>query len=118
MATLEEMLGTLNDECGATASAVVSKDGLVLASSMPDDIAPETFGIMTATILGASITASSEIKNPAPSRVVIESDSSRTIIFNASRRSILVVVVPGDVVPDDVANLSKTILAEVAKGQS
>jgi predicted regulator of Ras-like GTPase activity (Roadblock/LC7/MglB family) len=115
MASLSDMLATLNDECGARASAVVSKDGLVLASSMPDDVTPETFGIMTATIIGASITASSEMKSPSPNRILIESDGARTIIFNASRRNILVVVVPGDVRLDDVEALSQPILDEVNK---
>ena len=47
---LKEILMELNRSAGVQASAVVSRDGLLVASAMPEDVDAEAFAAMTATI--------------------------------------------------------------------
>ncbi|MBC2698812.1 MAG: roadblock/LC7 domain-containing protein [ANME-2 cluster archaeon] len=42
---------------GIEACAIVSRDGLLMSSDMPDGIMGETFAAMSATMLGAAETA-------------------------------------------------------------
>jgi predicted regulator of Ras-like GTPase activity (Roadblock/LC7/MglB family) len=92
------------------ASAIVSKDGAVVDSDVPDDISRETFAIMSATIMGAGVTASMELKKTAPSRIVLDSTDVRTVIMDAGRKRILVVVVPPETDPSLVVDSSRTLL--------
>jgi predicted regulator of Ras-like GTPase activity (Roadblock/LC7/MglB family) len=110
-----EMLTSLKNDCNAMASAIVSKDGSVVASDVPEDISKETFAIMSATILGASVTASTELKKEAPTKVIFESEDTKTIIMNASRQRILVVVVPSSTESDLVEESSQVILTALRK---
>ncbi|MFQ6059896.1 MAG: roadblock/LC7 domain-containing protein [Thermoplasmata archaeon] len=92
--TYGDMLASLRKDCKAIATAIVSKDGAVVASDVPKDISRETFAIMSATIMGAGVTAAIELKKEPPRRIVLESENAKTVIMNASRKKILVVVVP------------------------
>lgn len=94
---MDEMLKALKDTCGAVASALVGKDGLMIHSDVPEQVSPETFGIMSATIVGASVTAATELGRTEPSRVVVEAGDINMVIYNAGKRALLVVAVPQDV---------------------
>lgn len=104
------MLASLRNDCNAVASAIISKDGAVVDSDVPEDISRETFAIMSATIMGAGITAATELKKNAPDRIVLDSTDIRTIIMNAGRKRILVVVVPPDTDPALVEDSSRVLL--------
>jgi len=91
-----ELRGALRDlrtSLGATAVAVVSRDGLVVAADLPEGAYADTFAIMCATMLGAASTAHSELRAGMPERVIVESDETRTIILGAGRKALLVAVV-------------------------
>jgi predicted regulator of Ras-like GTPase activity (Roadblock/LC7/MglB family) len=92
------------------ASAIVSKDGAVVDSDVPDDISRETFAIMSATIMGAGVTASRELRKTAPSKIVLDSTDVRTVIMDAGRKRILVVVVPPETDPSLVVDSSRNLL--------
>src|SRR2546428_7518275 len=80
---LERMLRQLRDTCGSQAAAVVSRDGLVIAGDMPESISRETFAIMCATILGAGMTAATELRVPSPNHIVLATNETRIHIFDA-----------------------------------
>ena len=92
---LGEILRELKKAGGVEASAVVSRDGILMASDIPDDVHGETFAIMSATMLGAAITANSELRKKLPERIIVESDDGRTIVAGAGEKSLLVVSVRG-----------------------
>ncbi len=71
------------------ASAVVSRDGLVIASDLNDG---EVFAAMSATMVGAAETATSELKKGAPNRVIVESKDGKLIATGAGPKAILVVL--------------------------
>ena len=104
------MLAGLRNDCNAMASAVISKDGAVIDSDVPEDISRETFAIMSATIMGAGVTAANELKKGAPTRIVLDSEDIRTVIMNAGRKRILVVVVPPETDPSLVEDSSRVLL--------
>jgi predicted regulator of Ras-like GTPase activity (Roadblock/LC7/MglB family) len=104
------LLATLRNDCNAMASAIISKDGAVVDSDVPEEISRETFAIMSATIMGAGVTAALELKKTAPDRIVLDSTDVRTVIMNAGKRRILVVVVPPDTDPSLVVDCSRMLL--------
>lgn len=93
MTTLEATLREMRD-AGAIGTAVVSRDGSVIASDLPPNVSPQTLSIMCATAHGAGMTVSNELKRGALLRIVLESDQGRVLITEAGRRALLVVVLP------------------------
>ena len=115
MTDMDDMLKRLRETCGAVASAVVGKDGLMMHHDVPDEVALETFGIMSATIVGASVTAATELGKDEPSRIVVETGDLNMIIYNAGRRALLVVAVPRDRSVEDVDKSVQEILVSAKK---
>lgn len=98
----------LKQRIGGTATALVSRDGLVLYADVPAGVYTETFAIMCATILGAAATANTELNRSPPERIVIEGHDSKTIIVGSGKKALLVAVV------DQSADTQK-VLAEATK---
>ena len=98
----------LKARIAGTATALVSRDGLVLYADVPAGVYTETFAIMCATILGAAATANTELNRSPPDRIVVEGTDSRTVIVGCGKKALLVAVV------DHQADIGK-ILTEVAK---
>lgn len=90
---LKPALRALRQSCGATASAVISRDGLVIASDLPEGVSMETFAIMCATLLGASSTANSELRVGIPLHVIVESEDAKMVVVGAGRRALIVAVI-------------------------
>jgi len=91
---LKPALRNLRQSCGAIASAIISRDGLVIASDMPEGVSGDTFAIMSATLLGAASTANSELRIGMPLSVVVESEDARILLVGAGRKALLVCVLP------------------------
>lgn len=91
--SLESAVQKLRDE-GAVAVAVVTLDGTVLAADLPPSVAKETFSIMCATIHGAGMTVSNEMRRSNPRRIILDSVEGTIAIMEAGRRSLVVVALP------------------------
>ncbi len=94
---LTEVLVELNRGGTAYASAVVSRDGLLMASAMPEDLDAETFAAMTATMVGAAETAFSELKRGVAERVIVEGGRAKIVAMGAGREALLVTMAEPDV---------------------
>src|SRR5512136_3139277 len=90
---LKPALRALRQNCGAFASAVISRDGLVIAADLPEGVSMETFAIMCATLLGAASTANSELKVGTPNHVLVESDDAKMVVVGAGRKALIVTVI-------------------------
>lgn len=90
----ERLLG-LRDCCGAVASAVVTRDGLVIAADVPPGTFVETFAIMCATMLGAAVTSNNELRRGSPERITIEGEGTKTYILAGGRKALAVAVTDG-----------------------
>lgn len=93
MTNVEDMVHALRDVTKAEAVAVINRDGGIVAADLPPNVSQETFSIMCAAILGAGMTAATELKHGAPKRVVLEADDSAMLIQAIGRRHMLVMVV-------------------------
>ena len=101
--SLEEMIRALKDVAGAEAVAVINRDGGVVAATLPGGVSQETFSIMCAAILGAGMTAATELHHAAPARVILESRDATILIEEIGRRAMLVLVVPPERSPESLA---------------
>ena len=96
MATTKEMFERVLNDLRATgdveASAIVSRDGLLMASDISAGIQAETFAAMSATMLGASETAITELRKGNVERVIAESKEIKIIVGGAGANALLVLM--------------------------
>jgi len=90
---LKPALKALRTSCGALASAVVSRDGLVISADVPEGVSMETFAIMCATLLGAASTANSELRVGTPQHVLVEAEDAKMVVVGAGRKALIVAVI-------------------------
>jgi predicted regulator of Ras-like GTPase activity (Roadblock/LC7/MglB family) len=98
----EEQLKEIAAACDALAATVTTRDGVTVASAIPNGASPETFSVMCATMMGAGLTAAGELGRPGPTRIVMESGDVRTVVLGIDKRHILAVVIPANRDPTDV----------------
>jgi hypothetical protein len=90
---MEKVLKDISKAGDVEASAVVSRDGLLMAADFEHhSFSAETFAAMTATMLGAAETAISELKRGVPDRVIVESKEAKVIAAGAGPKALLVVM--------------------------
>ncbi len=90
---VDKLLSDLKKSGGVEACAAVSRDGLLIKSSMQKEQFAESFAAMSATMLGAAETASTELGKGVPNRVIVESTQGRLIAVGAGPKALLVVIV-------------------------
>lgn len=105
---LESILGVLKNIGGVEASAVASRDGLLICSTIPKKQRAETFAAMAATMIGAAEMAASELGKGIPERIIVESKNGRIIGTGAGDKAFLIVMTQRD------SNID-TIIEETAK---
>ncbi|MDQ1372171.1 MAG: uncharacterized protein QG582_1086 [Candidatus Thermoplasmatota archaeon] len=91
---LKPALRALRQSCGSIASAIISRDGLVIAADLPEGVSMDTFAIMCATLIGAASTANSELRVGTPMSVLVESEDSKLVVVGAGRKALIVTVLP------------------------
>ena len=77
-------------------AAIITRDGLLIASELSEDIDGETFAAMSATMTGAAETAIQELKKSSPERVIVESKNAKLITTGAGEETILACIVNPD----------------------
>ncbi len=86
---LEEILGEIEKVNGITDALLVSRSGMHIAGDVPKGAHTETFVAMSAILLGAAETATSELKEKLL-HVGIKLDKSIIVISTISARALLV----------------------------
>jgi predicted regulator of Ras-like GTPase activity (Roadblock/LC7/MglB family) len=91
---LRLVLEGLGNVGGIRASAIISVDGLPMVSLMPQDVDPNNFAAMLASMVGAAETALKSLgsKNILD-RVVAESKDVRVIAVKAGEDTILTIMI-------------------------
>lgn len=79
------------------ATAVVSTDGLVIASRLPSDVEEDRIGAMGAAILSISTRSGEELERGEMVRVLIEGTEGYILIRSVGEYAILVALVEKDV---------------------
>lgn len=90
---MDKLIADLKKSGGVESCAAVSRDGLLIRSSMQREQFAESFAAMSATMLGAAETASTELGKGVPNRVIVESTQGRLIAVGAGPKALLVVIV-------------------------
>lgn len=93
---LEIVLTDLKKIGGVEATAAASRDGLLMKAIMPSGQRAETFAAMSATMLGAAETATTELKKGLPERVIVESEHGKLIVTGAGQKALLIVLTNPD----------------------
>ena len=95
---LDKILADTKKVGGVEASVVASRDGLLMTSNIPASIGAraETFAAMSATMLGAAETATTELGKGIPDRVIVESEHGKLIATGAGPKALLVVLTEPD----------------------
>jgi predicted regulator of Ras-like GTPase activity (Roadblock/LC7/MglB family) len=76
---MEEVLRNLNKEMGVTGSAIVSKDGLVIASALDQD--EESVAGMTASVFQSASTTSAIMAIGTIGMITLESDKGKAFMI-------------------------------------
>ena len=93
---LSEILKHLRKSGDIEGAAIITRDGLLIASELSEDIDGDTFAAMSATMTGAAETAIQELKKSSPERVIVESKNTKLIAIGAGEQTILTCIVNPD----------------------
>jgi predicted regulator of Ras-like GTPase activity (Roadblock/LC7/MglB family) len=114
---LDKVLSDLINTGEIESSVIASRDGLLIASHMPHGD-EEVFAAMSATMLGAAETASTELERGVPDRLIVESNDGKLVAVGAGPKALVVALTPSDaglglvlVELDKAAEKIKNILA-------
>jgi len=94
---------------GIIASVVVTRDGDPLEIDLPDNVSPQTFSIMCATIMGAAATANKEMGGEIPQYIVVESQITSLLIIRTAKKCILGCVVENGADKDSILQGMKEV---------
>lgn len=95
--SLEEILAKLKELSGIREAVLVSRSGMHVAGKVPDGAHQETFVAMSAILLGAAETASSEIRDECK-EIILNLQGSKMLIHSTGPKALL--VIRGDVSVD------------------
>jgi uncharacterized protein len=82
-------LSSMGDVLG---SAIMSTDGLPIASDLGEGVDEEVFAAMSAAMQGAAETAVSELKQGSLRQIIINADKGKMIAISAGETAILVIL--------------------------
>ena len=88
--TFNEILMEIKRNTGIYALAIVLRDGLIVASLMPEDLDEETLAAMTATIIKAAETVFTELDKGDVKRIIIEGTHAKIVAVTADKDFVIV----------------------------
>jgi predicted regulator of Ras-like GTPase activity (Roadblock/LC7/MglB family) len=97
---IEQMVSRLRDLQAGTpdveASAVVSVDGLIMASALPGDVEEDRVSAMSAAMLSLGERIASELGRGVLDQVYIRGDSGYVILMSVGEEAVLTVLARAD----------------------
>ncbi len=110
---LDNVLNDLQRIGGVENSAIVTRDGILIKTTIPEEQHAETFAAMSATMLGAAEAASVEMGKGFPESVTVESRRGEIIITGAGPKAVLVVTTGPDANLDLILNEIEKMVAVI-----
>ncbi len=95
---VKEALAAFSQQHQGVHFALVSREGLPVASKLPGAVHEETFAIMSATMLGAASTVNNELKGEEPEVISVQSSNFETFLSGVTK-DLLVVLISGPETP-------------------
>jgi predicted regulator of Ras-like GTPase activity (Roadblock/LC7/MglB family) len=93
---MEGILEEINETGGIEASAIASRDGLLICSTLKDQKHAEVLVAMSATMIGAAETAAIELGKGIPDVTIVESKNGKIIGTGAGPKALLLVMTRPD----------------------
>jgi len=93
---MEIIVKEINEAGGIEASAIASRDGLLICTTLSDQKQAEIFVAMSATMIGAAETAALELGKGIPDMTIVESQSGKIIGMGAGPKALLIVMTRPD----------------------
>lgn len=91
--SLNKVLKNLQSESpGVEASALISEDGLMIASALPQDLDETRVGGMSATLLNLGTRAATELRRGEVREVIVRGDLGCAVMISAGRGAVLLVL--------------------------
>jgi len=92
--SINKILQDLNKTQGIEVSALLSREGLLISSTMERN--EDTFAAMSATMFGAAVIASEELGKGYPDRVIVETKYGKLIASGAGPKALILVMARDD----------------------
>ncbi len=89
---VKEALAAFSQQHQGVHFALVSREGLPVASKLPGAVHEETFAIMSATMLGAASTVSNELKGDEPEFISVKSSNFETFLSGVTKDLLVVLI--------------------------
>jgi predicted regulator of Ras-like GTPase activity (Roadblock/LC7/MglB family) len=89
---VDKLLADLKNIGGVEACVAASRDGLLIRASMEKEQFVDSLAAMSATMLGAAETATTQAEKGVPNRVIVESDYGKLIVVGAGPKALLIVL--------------------------
>jgi predicted regulator of Ras-like GTPase activity (Roadblock/LC7/MglB family) len=115
MKKIGEMLEGLRP-LGTQGAVLIARDGTILAADIPEGENLESFAIMMATIIGAAVTASNQLKRSPPGTVISESEDLKIVIYSKGGKAFLAFILPKGKSVKKILQKSDEILKKVESG--
>jgi len=91
---IKEALSAFAQQHQGVHYALVSREGLPVASKLPNAVHEETFAIMSATMLGAAATVNNELKGEEPEYLTVKSSNFETFLTGVTKDLLVVLISP------------------------
>ncbi len=93
---VDKLLADLKNVGGVEACAAASRDGLLIRAVMQKELFVDSLAAMSATILGAAETATTQVEKGVPNRVIVETDYGRLVVVGAGPKALLILLAGQD----------------------
>ncbi|MEA1945466.1 MAG: roadblock/LC7 domain-containing protein [Euryarchaeota archaeon] len=108
MNALSKTLSDLHNRAAIEASAIISRNGVLVTANAPKDAS--VFAAMAATMLGAAEITAEGLNRGLPDRMIVESRHGRLIVMGAGRKMLLATLIePNTNLGMVLVELEKTI---------
>jgi uncharacterized protein len=88
----KELKALQNESPDVEAVALISEDGLVVASALPQDLDEIRVGGMSATLLSLGTRSSAELRRGKVEEIIVRGEQGYTVMLNAGQGTLLLVV--------------------------
>ncbi len=89
---VDKLLAEIKNIRGVEACAAASRDGLLIRAVMRKQLSLDSLAAMSATILGAAETATTQAEKGVPNRVIVETEYGRLIVIGAGPKALLIII--------------------------
>lgn len=111
---IEDILKGLNSTPDITSSAVISTDGLPIASALRNDMDEDRIGAMAAALLSLGVRSAKEVLQGNLDHTIIHSDKGYMLLFQAADSILLTITTTQDAKLGLILFEAKRALKELA----